>query len=314
MTQTFRPLFIVGCPRSGTTWVQLLLSRHPAVATAPETQIFAYYLDHFLRQWRHEHEGPGRKQQGTAGLSRLLSQEEFEDLCRVSARLVLDKIQAGRPGAELVVEKSPRHALHAEFIRRLFPGARFLHVVRDPRDTVASLLAAGRGWGSGWAPRNAIEAARLWREHMEAARRVSTPAGGYREVRYEDLVAEPVAQLRGIVDWLGLDADARFCDDAVAACDINRLRDGANGKDMPLPGEKSPREFFRKGAPGGWRGELSRADVRIVEQLCGPLMQELGYAPATSGGRRPLRIPVHDALCRVREAVDWQLQRLSYHI
>lgn len=313
--KSFRPLFVVGCPRSGTTWVQLLLSQHPTVATAPETQIFAYYLDHFQRQWRHEHEGPGRTHQGNAGLSRLLSEDEFEELCRTSAALVLDKIAARRPGAAVVVEKSPRHALHAQFIRRLFPGSRFLHVVRDPRDTVASLLAAGRSWGGGWAPRNAIEAARLWNEHVRAARRVAQPESGYHEVRFEDLVVSPVARLREILDWLELDADGDFCESAVAACELSKLRNDADGKKMPLPSEKSPREFFRKGTPGGWQEDLSRIDARIVERLCGDLMDELGYAPAVNPARRrPLRIPVHDALLRLREAVDWQLARLTNHI
>ena len=313
MSESYRTLFVVGCPRSGTTWVQLLLSRHPAVATAPETQIFAYYLDHFQRQWRHELSGAGRREQGSAGLSRLLSEADFEELCRLNARLVLDKIAGRRPGASLVVEKSPRHALHAEMIRRLFPDALFLHVVRDPRDTVASLMAAGRGWGAGWAPRNAIEGARWWREHVHAARRVREPAAGYREVRFEELVRAPVAQLQGILEWLGLPAETTFCEEAVAACELSKLREGADPKTMP--GERAPRDFFRKGAPGGWRGDLSRTDARIVEHVCAPLMQELGYAPVMGGNAaRPLRIPLHDTLCRLREAVDWQLQRLSYRI
>ncbi len=308
---SYRPLFVVGCPRSGTTWLQLLLAHHPRVATAPETQIFAYYLDHFQRQWREEHDGDTARLQGRAGLSRLLSQEEFEALCRLNASTVLEKIAAKRPDASIVMEKSPRHALHAEFIRRLFPDALFLNVVRDPRDVVTSLMAAARSWGRSWAPPNAIDAARMWREHILAARRVS--GAGYREVRYERLTAEPVAEVQGILAWLGLPAGRAECEEAVAACELSKLREGDTSK-LPVPGERSPREFFRSGQAGGWREQLGRADVRIVEHVCAGLMDELGYERTARVRARPLRIPVHDALLRVRESVDWQLQRLSAYV
>jgi hypothetical protein len=303
----FRTLFVVGCPRSGTTWVQLLLARHPQVATAPETQIFAFYLDHFRRQWRWEHEGPGRKHQGQAGLSRLLSEDEFIELCALTAGRVLDKIAGRTPGAKVVVEKSPRHALEADFIQRVFPDAYFLHVVRDPRDTAASLLAAGRSWAP-WAPRNAIAAARLWTSCVAGARRVSG-TDRYLEVGYEALRSNAAGQLQAITRWLGIPQDHAACEETVRACELARLQKDAGNGQLPLPGEKSPTGFFRNGEVGSWRHELSRSDVRVIEQICGPLMASAGYQRA-GDGRRSLRIRVHDSIQLVREKIDWQLQKL----
>ena len=306
-TSVYKKLFIIGCPRSGTTWVQLLLARHPLVATAPETQIFAYYLDHFRRQWRHEHEGPGRKHQGGAGLSRLLSEDDFLALCGRTATHVLDKIAERSPGATVVAEKSPRHALEAEFIQRVFPEAYFLHVVRDPRDTAASLLAAGRSWAP-WAPHNAVAAGRLWLNCVEGARRVAG-SDRYKEVRYETLRANAVAEVRAIATWLGIEWDAAAIDEAVQACELSRLQKENGESELPLPGAKSPAGFFRKGAVGGWRDDLKRSDVRVVEQICAAFMQVFDYERVTNG-RRSLRIPLHDGIQRVRESVDWQLARL----
>lgn len=308
---SIRKLFVVGCPRSGTTWLQLLLDHHPRVVTAPETQIFAYYLDGFRRQWRHEHEGPGRAYQGNAGLSRLLSQEEFDDLCRLTASAVLRKIALRDTGADLVVEKSPKHALQADFIRRLYPEACFIHVVRDPRDTVASLLAAGRSWGRGWAPKCAVDAARLWIEHVRAARSVREPSDRYREVRFESLKSDAARTLQGIFDWLGLHADRERCEAAARACELSRLRRNARRARMPVPGERSPAGFFRKGTVGGWRDDLSAADLRVVEFICRETMIDLGYEPVLRERRSPpLALRLHDAIQRVRESVDWQLERL----
>ncbi|MGH7574075.1 MAG: sulfotransferase family protein, partial [Longimicrobiales bacterium] len=219
-----RKVFIVGCPRSGTTWLQLLLSKHPQVATAPETQIVAFYLVHFLKQWEHEHNGPTAKHQGRAGLSRVLSEDEFHGLCRDVILCVLEKIAAQTPGATHVVEKSPGHAVHAQWIHRLLPDARFLHVVRDPRDTVASLLAASRTWGGDWAPHNPIDAARLWRRHVSEARGIARDSPqAYREVRYESLRAQPVDELASVACWLGLAWPRADCEAAVAACELDKL-------------------------------------------------------------------------------------------
>jgi hypothetical protein len=309
-TSEYRKLFIIGCPRSGTTWVQLLLSQHATTATAPETQIFAYYIEQLRRQWKHEHAGVARKEQGGAGLSRLLDEPEFDELCRNAARFVLDRIAARRPGAEIVVEKSPKHALCADYIARLFPDACFLHVVRDPRDTCASLIDAAATWGRGWAPRNAIEAARMWRTHVEAARRVSGDRERYREVQYEVLRTAPALELRKILAWLGINESIETCEEAVRACEFGRLQTAANHANLPLPAARSPEGFFRKGKAGGWRDDLAMHDVVIIEYICRELMIDLGYERTTKAARQPLRVVAHDFIARIRESIDWQLERL----
>jgi hypothetical protein len=306
-----RKLFIIGCPRSGTTWMQLLLAQNPAIATAPETQIFAYYLEHFRRQWRHEQKGNGGGEQGGAGLHRLLSEDDFEELCRCSATMVLNRILETKPDASLVAEKSPKHALMADFILRIFPDAYFLHVVRDPRDTVASLLAASRGWGRGWAPSHAVPAARLWLDCVNGARAVA--GGRYYEVRYETLRERPVEELGAILQWLDLPADAADCERWVSACEISELRKTPAGTNLPVPGARSPTGFFRRGAVGGWQTELRRSDVRIIEHICGAAMTQLNYARVSDGQSptRPVRMLAYDTVQRVRESIDWQLARLA---
>ena len=303
-----KKLFVVGCPRSGTTWMQLLLAQHSAIATAPETQIFAYYLEPMRRQWALEHRNA--KRTGSAGLSRLLSEPDFEELCRTNAEFVFNKIAERNPSAEIIAEKSPRHALQADFIQKLYPDAYSLQVIRDPRDAVASLRAASRGWGSGWAPHNVIEGARLWRDHIVSARRASGHQDRYHEVKYEQMVADGPGELQRIHEWLGLQTDAASCAEAVAACDFSKLKEDGNKKNL-LPSAQSPKEFFRSGVPGSGVRDLSAGSVRVIERICGELMDELGYARSGRDGiGARLRIATHDAFFRVRESVDWQLERL----
>lgn len=303
-------VFIVGCPRSGTTWLQLLLSRHPCVVTVPETQIFAFYLARLKKQWDYEHGADRVAAMGQAGLSRVLSQERFDGLCRKMAKSVLDTIAAQKPQATHLVEKSPSNALHASWIQRLFPKARFLHMIRDPRDTVASLLAANRTWGSDWTPNNPINAARKWCRHVRGAQRIGrdTPAV-YREVRYEALSAAPARELEGVASWLGLSWDRRECEAVVEQHEFSKLKKEKDHEQLPIPAERSPAEFFRRGQVGGWADDLPRGHVKIVETVCAELMDELGYDPVTRGSH-PARVVVHDGLQRFREYVDWGLHKV----
>jgi len=308
----YRMLFVVGCPRSGTTWMQLLLAQSPGVATAPETQIFVYYLDHFRKQWIHEHEGPGSRLQGRAGLSRLLSEDEFRELCRHTALQVLDRIAEERPGAPWVLEKSPRNAELVDWILELFPKAAVLHVIRDPRDVVRSLVEAGRSWGRGWAPKGPVQAARLWRRVVLLGRGGRELTPHYREVRYEVLRRDPHGTLHGVLTWLGLPASDAAVDEAVRSCDLDKLRTSADASKPPVPGGKSPKGFFGGGEVGGWRGKLSRSAVKTIERECGDVMGELGYELAfPPGRRRTARALLADLITRVRESVDWQLHRFS---
>lgn len=308
----FKSVFVVGCPRSGTTWVQLLLQQHPDVVTAPETQVFAFYLDRLRRQWSQEHGGPGAEHQGRAGLCRLLSDEEFDDLCRTVAKLVLLKIFERDPSVSTVVEKSPKHALFVSWIHRLFPHAFFLHVIRDPRDAVASMLAAGETWGAGWAPKSVVDASRRWCANVESAMEGRDLGDRYLEVRFEDLKEDAAGQLSRIHGWLDLETDRAMCDAAAEACSLSRLKKADPSDDVPLPGERSPEDFFRKGESGSWRSDLTGSQARVVEHLCGALMETLGYQGVmTERSTTRFRVLLHDGVRRIREALDWQLERLQ---
>lgn len=297
-------LFIVGCPRSGTTWMQLLLAQHPDVVTSQETHLFLSYLRPLMRAWAKEEELPADRRR--VGLTSVLDRDQFRAACIAFTDAVFEPIIARRPAAKLVVEKSPGHSQVADQILEILPGAAFVHVIRDPRAVVTSLRAAGRSWGSNWAPANVTDGARMWCERVESGLAISRLSERYCEVRYAELSRDAAGVLARVCAFLGLSVDADFCREAAEACRIDRLRragaEASAASPWRLGGE--PDGFFRKGRPKGWQDELTRSELRRIEYIVSPLMADLGYEPQTMpGGRRPARIAL-------REGLEWRLDRL----
>jgi hypothetical protein len=122
-TSVGKPIFVVGHPRSGTSWLYELVVSHPALAGGPETHLFDYYLRPLLGEdpflpWGGINQWIGTKEQ-----TRTL-------------RSFVDGVFAQRLAEERkrrVVEKTPEHALFIGEIKALYPDAKFIHIVRDGR-------------------------------------------------------------------------------------------------------------------------------------------------------------------------------------
>lgn len=303
-----KQVFIVGSPRSGTSWLQLLLAQHSNVATTQETHLFDLYLRHLKRSWERV-----KVRQPDIGLSLLLSDTDFFGLCAEFATKVLERIAATNPGATVVLEKTPDHIREAPFILQLFPNAYFLHIVRDPRSVVNSLRAASRSWGARWASASVVHNARLWQSDVTLGRDIGRLTSRYREVRYEDLLSARAAEvLEGVFAWLELPADRAFVTSALSACRIERLRDGGTGvRAYELLKRPQPARFFRRGVAASWKEELSAGAIGIIEYINRPLMEQWGYpcvSPRATRSAKPFGLAAHDALAlvdrQVRRGVD----------
>ncbi len=285
-------VFVVGAPRSGTSWLQQLLGAHPQAVTPHETCVVEY-LAPLVRRWEHERAEVRQAAQSIGvrgarrphGLPVALTDEDFVAFCRVLVDKVRDSCRALKPGARVIVEKTPRHALFVDIIGQLLPDARIVHIIRDPRDVVASLLRGASGWARYWAPEAAEQATSMWLEHVTGARVASNTA--YLEVRYEKLHTHTQETLARILDFCGLPATeedrARIAD----ALSLSSQRDegttsfaigGELAKLMSGRSYREPEGFFGPARPGAWHESLRPHDRWLVGQLAGHEMAELGYA------------------------------------
>jgi hypothetical protein len=276
------PIFVVGVPRSGTTWIQRGLALHPEAWPLLETYMFSRRVGlGALFQSLPPPEAGDAEELAAPGLGRIFSREELVDEVRALARRWLDRASADH--CRYVIEKSPWHLSDLELIAEVLPEARFVHVVRDGRDVAVSLVAARRSWspyGTGSPTEVLREAASLWATAMRDA----TPAAaelGERllEVRYESLHADPRGQFERMLAHCRMPSDETTLDRIVA---------GTRFQDLPEP--KGEDRLYRGGRVGDWRRRMSILDAWRFERRAGAALRDLGYEGDRRWWlRRPLR-------------------------
>lgn len=274
MVQTFPPpFFIVGCGRSGTTLLRSMLDSHSLVGVPLESLFIIDYLnarrplpvlqrllpkEYELKEW---------------GLC--CSSDDLED-CRSPAQLVdrVHRLYLSRQNKRRWGQKTPRFVRYGCLLRDHFTGARFVHVVRDPRAVASSLVrsevhrstwyhAAGR-WNSDVAAGLAFE-----KMHPDEVLRIT----------YEQLVSEPEAVLRRVCAFLDLDFEPAMLEYHQRAPDAygSYYRGIHAGLAQPVSAR----------SVDAWRSRADPAQIELVESICGELMDELGYARLTRAGRQP---------------------------
>ncbi len=198
MLPSSRPIFIGGLFKSGTSLLRAMLGQHPHIATGLET----YWFD---IDW-NELEGANSKER----LRRIaafyqIDNDEAEALARCSAdvRAFLDELlgrHARVQGKRRWAEKTPGNVIYARRLFSLWPEAGLIHVVRDPRDVLASLRQA-RKWD------DPDYFASMWCKFFGAVEEAKAdppwPEGNFAEIRYEELVTRPEQVMRRVIEFAG---------------------------------------------------------------------------------------------------------------
>lgn len=270
----FKIVFMGGVPRSGTTFLQVALAGSPQIATSRETHLFDAYLGHLFNRFRDE-EAVFRC---ADGIRHLIDAQTLNTHLRDIAVSVLAAIRAKRPGAAVVLEKTPGHLQYMPMIDACLPEARFIHLVRDPRGVAASLKAAsGEAWGY-WADKEVLGAAGRWLREVKAIREYSPRLGDrFRQVRYEDLFVRGGDIINELYRWLELPANTDLRGDLRENYPIGSM--ARADAELTDPQHESRAQFFRKGDPDSWREELTDAEISAIEGLCRAEMQSFGYRP-----------------------------------
>jgi ABC-type multidrug transport system ATPase subunit len=275
-------VFVVGCPRSGTTLLQRMLDHHPDLAVANDT----HFLVGAIRGMP-----PGIDPPLTEELvERALGHHHFhrlgipEEAARESAEgsrtyrefiSALYSHLAAVRGKRLAGEKSPAYVRHLPLLFALFPWARTIHIIRDGRDVALSTLDwtrddRGPSRYALWHKEPIAVCALRWRDLVRAGRQDGARLGParYEEVRYEDLVEGPEARLRQLSAFL----EVQYATEMATYFEGRISRDpGLSAKKAWLPPTSGLRD---------WRTQMSEQDTELFEAIAGKLLSQLGYERA----------------------------------
>jgi Sulfotransferase family len=277
-----RPVFLVGSPRSGTTLLSTMLHAHPRIAMPPETSFL------LMAYQGREQFGDLTVEQNRRDLARFMTGKgtRFVDL-GLDRKQVMDEIVAAPPSVGSAAgtiwrafarsrgkprwgDKRPAYWRDVGMIRRTFPDAQIVHLVRDGRACVASLKKV-EWWTTG-----AIGGMATWtladRELRRAGRRL--PSDSYYRLRYEDLLGDPKHELDQLCGFLGEEFDEAMLDYAEAAEDIVPARKRWHARTR---GALNPARIE------AWRTQLDPAEIGLFERVSGRALQRNGYQPSGIG-------------------------------
>jgi hypothetical protein len=286
------PIFVVGCPRSGTTLLQYILRAHPRISMATGESHFIIPLSRRQAEFGDLASPEGQRKILTAmevqsrsfletdlhGMQydreRLVSR--FQELGVSTYAALIDALfmeNARGEGKMRWADKTPWYVLHMERLLELFPEARFVHLIRDGRDVALSLFRRRHDFQV----YNTYCAARYWEIYVARGREIGSrlPTGVYQEFYYERLINEPQGFLQSLCEFLG----EQYSEDL-----LNYQKAGEvghrEGKVSTPEGSKTPLLSGPIVADNHnkWEREFSEGQRRLFERAVGDLLSGHGYA------------------------------------
>ncbi|MHC4967170.1 MAG: sulfotransferase family protein, partial [Planctomycetota bacterium] len=255
-----RPSFLVGFPRSGTTLTEQVMAAHPEVVTADEKPV----LDPVTGQmaaWFSGDDIPG-----------MLSQLDRNDIMRLRDAYwkQAEKVMEMELSDKVYVDKLPLNMIHLPLINVMFPEARIIVALRDPRDVCLSCFMQRFGLNPAminflWWERTAEFYAKVMDLWLELRDKVTLD---YIEVRYEDTVDDFESQARRLIDFLGVEWDE-------GVLEFHRK---ARKKFISTPSFTAVSQKIYKRSAGRWRNYESQ--VQRVSGTLSRFIEAFGYADA----------------------------------
>jgi len=274
------PVFVLGCPRSGTTVLyHMLLSAGGFAVYRSESNVFNLLLPRFgdLRRRKNREQLMDQwlrsKLFRVSGLDAPQIRQKVLDECRSGGdflRLVMEDV-ARQQGVRRWADCTPEHLLYMRKIKRQIPEALFVHMIRDGRDVALSYVKQGWSYPLPWDRSEHLAVAGLYWEWLaRRGRHYGRDLGSdYHEIRFEDLVAEPRKVLDGLGAFIGQPLDYEVIRKtgigSVSQPNSSFLEEGEKGEFNPV---------------GRWKEKLAPRELAALESVIGPFLRELGYSPS----------------------------------
>ncbi len=283
--ENYRPFFIVGSGRSGNTLLRRILGTHPGVHIPPETYVLGPSIQLFARY---------NNMKWPSLVRLILSQFEYYpefgtfDITLRPLVNHLDKLPESKRSLAYLLDnfyryhaevqaidcirwgdKTPMNTFWLGRIFSVFPDAKFINMIRDGVDVIASYLQAG-------IYRNLEEAALRWHHSLRLASQFNKNHPGIMlDVYYEDLVTTPESTVQNICRFLDIEYQPGMLE--VKNSQVEKMGDIGVYDHL-----KNVRNSINPDSIGKGRQQLSDEEKKRLEKLIGNIMKQYGYLPCTA--------------------------------
>ena len=269
------PIFIVGCGRSGTTLMRLILNRHPNIAIPEETWFYPDAYDkkdkllganNWKESWTDYLYDRTRLHFPQLKKNDILDEVQRYNLNQVPELIsVINRQFARKEGKIRWGDKTPGYVLHLPLLKKLYPDAKVIHMIRDGRDVVPSIL---RYWDVGPQTDNFTETVRYWQKHVSAGIKDGIQVFGddYLEIKYENLIDETEVILKNICQFIQEDFDKGLLKSNPKIDKVPDWEWHIKTKDKIDPSNKSK-----------WRHNMSEYHKTLFWLMAGSFSSKLNY-------------------------------------
>lgn len=262
-------IFVIGAPRSGTTWLQLLLSSQKGVYTHLENTVFTNYLAPLEEKWAYE-----RNSKFNKGLPKILNEQFWnhwkKELLEATYHEFLKEKRTDSDRV-IILDKNPGNIFNIDLIWKEIPQAKIIHILRDGRDVIASSMNAKKNVGFGH--ENVNESAKQWVNRVKLAGS-KTGCENFLEIRYEELHSDPLTTLTKIYQFLNWEINLTEIQKSIEENDFEKNKtEGKTGSKLV----KANAGFYHKGKMGSWESELNIDQKYLIHVIAGDLLLKLGY-------------------------------------
>ncbi len=297
------PVFIIGSSRSGTTLLQMIMNSHPNIAMYGEIHFFneicgvlggcekkrkniCDFIDNDLRRAYHVHLLPKLD----AVLDKVKDKLSDKSFTGIEFYIALMESFSELESKRRYGEKTNENIRYIAELFSIFPQSRIIHIVRDPRDVVSSMMSMP------WASNDILANTLRWRAELSNVRKYKEDDRIF-EIRYEDLIQNPEQICRSICDFIGEPFSPQMLE-------YDRK---AKNYIVNEPWKERTGKSLDNAAKQRWKRDLTSWQVCVLQALVGGLMKSYGYKLERYGVAKWLAVP----LVVAAEAVKYVVYKIK---
>ncbi len=309
-----KPIFIGGCERSGTTLLASQIGALKNCIATPESQFknrlkITFWDSGILSNPHFSFETQTNAFQAIKILLNhfrfkiwninLIAEEYLSDVSNHTLRellvwVVKQYAQKVHPNKvpKYWIDHTPDNLRNVEFLKSVFPEAKFIHIIRDPRGIYSSYTKLD------WGPNSPISASYKWNQQIkECIENEKAASNSCYRVRYEDLLKNPKTTLFNICEWIGISFEEKMIEGTGFKVPIYTIGQHSLVGSRPI-----------KSKAWDWKKSLTKQDINTIDYFCKDYMTELGYPIATNSPTKKPSIFIKIKY-RFIEEVKWRINK-----